>query len=111
MLGCVRAHDTVSRIGGDEFAMVLSNLENQSEIDPIVARTLVAISRPHALAPGIEVAVTASIGIAVYPDDAADGATLLRSADKAMYRAKSTGRHKVVRFRDAFAQGSHEANS
>jgi EAL domain-containing protein (putative c-di-GMP-specific phosphodiesterase class I) len=89
---CVRSGDTVGRLSGDEFAVTLSNLA-QSDDAGLCAQKIV-----HALAAafefdGIQAYVTASVGIALYPEDGADPDTLLKNADTAMYRAKEQGRN------------------
>ncbi|MDN4055006.1 EAL domain-containing protein [Massilia sp. YIM B02763] len=88
----------VGRIGGDEFAVILAPVaQRQAALD--VARAIVgALSVPFVLEHG-EVLATASIGMCVYPDDAASTAELVSSADTALYRAKHAGRNQVVDFR------------
>lgn len=95
--GVVRGSDTVARLGGDEFVIILPGLSGMPTAHSIGEAVIKALSRPivieqHALS------VSASIGIAVYPDDGFDGATLLRHADKAMYRAKHNGRNQLCHF-------------
>jgi diguanylate cyclase (GGDEF)-like protein/PAS domain S-box-containing protein len=100
LLGAVRGSDTVSRQGGDEFVILLSEVASPS--DPAVAaeKVLAAIAGPHRVI-GHELHVTASIGIAMYPDDGADAETLLKHADIAMYHAKSLGRSRSQFFLQA----------
>jgi diguanylate cyclase (GGDEF)-like protein/PAS domain S-box-containing protein len=89
---CVRSDDTVGRLSGDEFAIVLSALASPQDA-AIVAKKLVdALNRPFHLH-GADLFVTASIGITVYPTDSADQDELIRNADVAMYRAKDRGRN------------------
>jgi diguanylate cyclase (GGDEF)-like protein/PAS domain S-box-containing protein len=88
----VRATDTVCRYGGDEFVVLLSELERSSDAD-LVARKLESVVAAPRLIDGHEIALTLSIGISVYPDDGEDPATLLQRADAAMFRAKSAGGH------------------
>jgi diguanylate cyclase (GGDEF)-like protein/PAS domain S-box-containing protein len=93
IVGAVRAGDTVSRLGGDEFVVVLNGVESIEEIGRIVEhRILPRVAQPHAVE-GAELHVSCSVGIAVYPDDAADIDTLMRHADAAMYQAKAEGRN------------------
>ena len=88
---CVRSSDTVSRQGGDEFVVVLSELEHAEDAAVGAQKIIAALARPHTLA-GHELHITVSIGISVYPDDGEDAETLLKSADMALYHAKDQGR-------------------
>jgi diguanylate cyclase (GGDEF)-like protein/PAS domain S-box-containing protein len=92
MLNCVRESDTVGRLGGDEFTIILGELDDVESVERIVSDVLVRLSSPFKLG-DVLVHVSASIGIALYPDDAEDAATLLRNADQAMYAAKRDGRN------------------
>src|SRR5205823_2863050 len=83
---CVRSSDTVSRQGGDEFVVVLSEIEHESNAVVSAVKILAAVAEPHHVA-GHELHITASIGVSVYPDDGTDAETLLRNADLAMYHA------------------------
>jgi diguanylate cyclase (GGDEF)-like protein/PAS domain S-box-containing protein len=92
MVGCVRATDTVVRIGGDEFVVVL--FDQPKDVDAIsetVVKIQSAIAAPVRLE-GHDLRVTSSIGVANYPDDGVDAHTLLANADAALYRAKDVGR-------------------
>jgi len=86
----VRETDTVARLGGDEFALVIENLAKPEHAALVTRKLLDAIAPPIELE-GHEVAVTASLGVALFPRDGTDGETLLRQADAAMYRAKAEG--------------------
>ncbi|MEM7025876.1 MAG: EAL domain-containing protein [Pseudomonadota bacterium] len=86
----LRETDTVARLGGDEFALVVENL-TKPEHAGLVARKLLDGIAPPATIDGQEVSVTASLGVALYPQDGRHGAALLREADRAMYRAKAEG--------------------
>jgi len=88
---CVRSSDTVSRHGGDEFVVVLSELDRAEDAAMGAQKIVAALARPHNLA-GHELHITVSIGISVYPDDGEDAETLLQSADTALYHAKDQGR-------------------
>ncbi len=89
---CVREGDTVGRLGGDEFTVLLEDIASQEDV-PTVARNIInALSRPMVV-DGRELFVTVSIGISVFPGDGADGAELLKNADTAMYSAKEEGRN------------------
>jgi diguanylate cyclase (GGDEF)-like protein len=89
---CVRTLDVVARLGGDEFAVVLPQLDAAGEAEPIARRIVEALAQPFLLQ-GQQLFVSASVGIAAWPDDGADAATLLKSADTAMYSAKQNGRN------------------
>jgi diguanylate cyclase (GGDEF)-like protein/PAS domain S-box-containing protein len=91
LLGCVRASDTVSRQGGDEFVILLSELTNAEDATICADKILETLRTPHRIDEH-DVHVTASIGIVTYPDDGADCETLMKHADFAMYHAKDNGR-------------------
>ena len=91
LLGTVRASDTVSRQGGDEFIILISDMDNPDAAGIVARKVLHALSEPY-LIDGHELQVTPSIGIAVYPDDGTGIDGLLKSADMAMYAAKEAGR-------------------
>ena len=92
--GCLREADTIARHGGDEFVVLLEDIERQEEVEQVAARMREALTEPLAVE-GQEVNVTSSIGIAVYPRDGDAASILLRRADLAMYRAKELGRNTV----------------
>lgn len=89
---CVRHGDLVARIGGDEFVLILSDVSSQEEVEALCRRLIESIERPIAIDEQ-EVFVSASIGIAMAPNDACEAAELLRYADIALYEAKSGGRN------------------
>jgi diguanylate cyclase (GGDEF)-like protein/PAS domain S-box-containing protein len=91
LLGCVRASDTVSRQGGDEFVILLSELTHAQDAGVCADKILETLRTPHRI-DEYDVPVTASIGIVTYPDDGMDCETLLKHADFAMYHAKDSGR-------------------
>lgn len=95
----IRGSDTISRIGGDEFVAVLTTRDHSEDIITIANRFLEAISRPCTLQ-GQEIRVTASIGIAQYPEDGDDCETLFKKADTAMYHIKEHGRNGFQFFAD-----------
>jgi diguanylate cyclase (GGDEF)-like protein/PAS domain S-box-containing protein len=90
---CVRAADTVARMGGDEFMVILCDLDTLRPVELIAQNILQSLSQPYDLSGGAG-KVTASIGIALYPDDAVDVESLLKKADQAMYAAKTAGRNR-----------------
>jgi diguanylate cyclase (GGDEF)-like protein/PAS domain S-box-containing protein len=93
MKEALRAIDTLARIGGDEFAAVLSDVKGMEECQHLLQRLLDACSAPVALG-GRQVQVSASIGVALYPQDDVSAEELLRHADRAMYRAKQAGKNQ-----------------
>lgn len=92
---CVRSSDAVSRRGGDEFVVLLSEIKNAEDAARIAEKIIAAVAATHHVA-GQELRVTTSIGISVYPLDGTDAETLLKSADAAMYQAKKNGRNRCV---------------
>jgi diguanylate cyclase (GGDEF)-like protein/PAS domain S-box-containing protein len=89
---CVRESDTLARVGGDEFVFVLNLVAAENGISAAASKILALVSEPFVIE-GQELYLTASIGIAVYPNDGADGQTLLKHADLAMYQAKEMDRN------------------
>ncbi|HEX7465240.1 MAG TPA: EAL domain-containing protein, partial [Usitatibacter sp.] len=91
---CVREGDTVSREGGDEFVMILPDLERPEHARVVADKILKELIRPVEIG-GHEIHVTPSIGISHYPNDATDVHQLLKHADNAMYQAKDAGRNTI----------------
>jgi diguanylate cyclase (GGDEF)-like protein/PAS domain S-box-containing protein len=96
LLDCVRGNDTVARIGGDEFVLLLTHLHSREECDHVLSRVVKAVAEPVEVGHGAIGQVSASIGVAYSPDDGMDGDQLLQRADQAMYEAKKSGRNKVT---------------
>ncbi len=96
---CVRNTDTVSRLGGDEFTVLMPNLHDPRDAPLVANRILEAVSTPFHLK-GSDSFVSASIGITVYPEDAEAAGDLLRNADSAMYQAKEKGKANFQFFTD-----------
>jgi diguanylate cyclase (GGDEF)-like protein len=92
--GSVRCTDTVARIGGDEFVILITDLDH-AEMAELVAANLVAVLAEPLLIDGKLVRVTASIGIVTFPDDGVSEETLMQLADEAMYRAKQRGKNRI----------------
>lgn len=95
---CVRESDTVSRHGGDEFLVLLSEVDQPEDAGLIAEKIVQSIAEPHLIA-GHELSLTASVGIALYPEDGQDAQSLIMRADTAMYHAKNTGRNRVGFYR------------
>lgn len=92
---CVRETDTVARLGGDEFTVILPNYGGCQDVERIALSIIRELSEPFPLKDKTGL-ISASVGIALYPDDAQDVAELLKSADLAMYEAKKKGRSRFT---------------
>jgi diguanylate cyclase (GGDEF)-like protein/PAS domain S-box-containing protein len=104
LTNCVRGEDTVARMGGDEFTILLAELTDSKGATTVAQKVLESISRPF-IVDDHELFVTTSIGIAMFPGDGEDAETLLRNSDSAMYRAKELGRNNFQQASPAtFAQ-------
>lgn len=97
LLSSVRSSDTVSRQGGDEFVLLLSEIKHSADAAFAAGKILTALSAPHRLDQH-DVSVTASIGVSTYPEQGDDADILMKKADSAMYRAKQTGRNNCQVF-------------
>jgi len=100
LVNCVRSSDTVSRQGGDEFVVLLSEMEQSEDAAISALRMLQAVAEPHSI-DHHDLHVTTSIGVSVYPDDGKDAETLIKNADTAMYQAKENGRQSYQFFKPA----------
>ncbi|HLQ27201.1 MAG TPA: EAL domain-containing protein [Acidiferrobacterales bacterium] len=98
LTACIRSSDTVSRQGGDEFVILLSEVERPQNAARSAKKMLTALTVPYTIAQH-ELHVTASIGISIYPEGGVDADTLIRSADTAMYNAKEKGRNNYQFFK------------
>jgi diguanylate cyclase (GGDEF)-like protein/PAS domain S-box-containing protein len=98
LVASVRASDTVCRQGGDEFVILLAEIEQPQDAAHIAEKLRAAFSAPH-LVDGQELHVTLSIGISVYPDDGGTVDTVMQNADTAMFHAKASGRNNYQFFR------------
>lgn len=93
LAGLVRGADIVARFGGDEFAIIQTNVKDRTDAEALAARILDILRQPFTIE-GNQVQIGASLGISIAPDHAQDGATLMRFADVALYRAKQDGRNR-----------------
>jgi diguanylate cyclase (GGDEF)-like protein/PAS domain S-box-containing protein len=100
LLGCARTSDTVSRQGGDEFVVLLSEVQHAEDAATAARRMLAAVAEPHTI-DSHELHVTTSIGVSIFPDDGLDAETLIKNADTAMYQAKENGRQSYQYFKPA----------
>lgn len=100
--GCVRETDTVARLAGDEFTMILENLSAPQDAETVARKVLDAL-RPPVVLGGQEVTISSSIGIVLYAKDGGEisAESLLEFADQALYKAKSGGRNRYVFFESA----------
>jgi diguanylate cyclase (GGDEF)-like protein len=83
----VRASDTVARLGGDEFAVILTEIGSRVDAEAVAEKLRFSMNEPYTL-DDVIVSIGTSIGIAVFPDDAASGEDLVKRSDENMYRAK-----------------------
>ena len=107
LVECVRASDTVSRQGGDEFVVLLAEVEHVEDAALAARRMLDAVAEVHGLGQ-LELNVSSSIGVSMYPEDGLDAATLIKNADTAMYQAKENGRQNYQYFKPAMNERAVE---
>jgi diguanylate cyclase (GGDEF)-like protein/PAS domain S-box-containing protein len=98
----VRQEDTLGRLGGDEFILVLEHLRHPQQAAHVATAILETLSEPFTLEGGQQVYVRASIGISMYPADGQDASDLVRNADAAMYESKRRGRNSFSFYTEAF---------
>jgi diguanylate cyclase (GGDEF)-like protein len=94
---CIRASDTVSRHGGDEFVVLLTEVTTAQDTVIVAGKLITAMLEPHLIG-SHSVHITVSVGISLYPEDAESAESLLSRADAAMYSAKKSGRNTYRRF-------------
>lgn len=97
LLGCVRESDIVARQGGDEFVVVVNTLDSPAMASLVAAKILQALAQPYDIGDD-RLHTSPSIGIAIFPGDGEDAATLMKNADAAMYHAKERGRNNLQYF-------------
>ncbi len=100
LVTCVRQSDTVSRQGGDEFVLLLPNIERAEDAAIFAQKILAALAPPHRIG-GHDLHIGVSIGISIYPDNGRDAETLIKRADTAMYYAKESGRNNFKFFEES----------
>jgi diguanylate cyclase (GGDEF)-like protein/PAS domain S-box-containing protein len=110
LLGSVRNSDTVSRQGGDEFVILLSETTNPEDAATSANKILLSLSGPHSIGE-LDLHIDGSIGISVYPGDGEDAETLIKNADTAMYHAKEHGRNNFQFFEAAMNSKAVERQS
>jgi diguanylate cyclase (GGDEF)-like protein/PAS domain S-box-containing protein len=88
----IRASDMVARLGGDEFFVLLDDVRDGRTVEPVAQKLLDGLLQPYELEGAGSVRVSASVGVSVFPEDAADAAALIKNSDKAMYAAKDAGK-------------------
>ena len=103
----VRQEDTLGRLGGDEFILVLEHLRHPQQAAHVATAILETLGEPFTLDGGQQVYVRASIGIAMFPDDGHDAAELVRNADAAMYESKRRGRNNFSFFTSNFTTNAN----
>jgi len=101
----LRQTDTVCRMGGDEFALLISDASAREMIEEVAQRILAAIGKPFSLH-GVKAWISASLGIAFYPEDGENLETLIKHADIAMYEVKKVGRNNYLYYQPGMKSGS-----
>jgi diguanylate cyclase (GGDEF)-like protein/PAS domain S-box-containing protein len=110
LVSCVRGADTVSRQGGDEFIVLLSEVQHPEAAAVMATRILRAVARVHSVDQH-DLHITTSIGVSSYPDDGLNAETLIKNADTAMYQAKENGRQSFRFFKPAMNARAVERQS
>ena len=103
----IRQQDTISRFGGDEFAILIEDISSHDEIEPVAKKVVKALAEPFWVKKN-KLHIGTSVGIAIYPNDGLSTTELLKHADTAMYQAKASGRGNYRYFDDQMAQKSSE---
>ena len=110
LVNCVRGSDTVSRQGGDEFVVLLSEVQHPESVVIMASKMLRSVAEAHSIELH-ELHITTSIGVSVYPDDGLDAEALIKNADTAMYQAKENGRQSIQFFKPAMNARAVERHS
>jgi len=103
---CVRDTDTVTRPGGDEFTVILTDIRGDTHVENVARKLIDSVTAPFRLAQGVA-HISASIGITLYPADGDDPEELIRNADQAMYAAKAAGRNQFSYFTRSMQEEAH----
>jgi diguanylate cyclase (GGDEF)-like protein/PAS domain S-box-containing protein len=98
MSEAIRAEDTAARLGGDEFVLLLADIEQLDECEHVLARVISSLATPFVLNENVSVGLSASIGVALFPNGGETPDELMRHADQAMYGAKQAGRNCIKFF-------------
>jgi len=106
ILKCVRQSDTVARIGGDEFIVLLQDSKYIQDACMVAEKIRHSLNEPFVTDDGVELKISSSLGVAIYPDHARMAGDLIRFGDEAMYNAKKQGRNKVIRFETDASPGT-----
>lgn len=104
--GAVRATDTVARVGGDEFVILLADIHDAREAEEVATKLVAVLAEPIVIV-GKPVRITASVGVTTYPEDSESEETLMKLADEAMYREKQRGKNQI----EVNCQGVYPVNS
>ncbi|HEH9433177.1 TPA: diguanylate cyclase [Aeromonas sobria] len=103
----LRESDLVSRWGGDEFIVILENVNDSATIERIARKLVAAISQPITLSDQVEISLSCSLGIVVYPDHGKNIDDLINKSDQMMYKAKKQGSGSIIFFAPVISQSSH----
>jgi diguanylate cyclase (GGDEF)-like protein len=107
-LARLRAQDTLARLGGDEFLLILEHIEAPQDAASVAQALLDTLKLPFTLGSGLELFISASMGIALYPQDGSDVDSLIQHADSAMYQAKTQGRNTLRYYTDSLTRHANE---
>lgn len=107
LIGAVRASDTVARMGGDEFTVIVRDLQTPTDAEQVASHIITALAAPYTIN-NETIYAPASVGITFYPDDATDVDQLISNADQAMYASKIAGRNRASYFTRALQDSAHK---